>query len=306
MDAVLIEEVRRFNRFYTRQIGVLQEGLLDSPYPLTQARVIFELGHGGESTATRLRETLDLDAGYLSRILATLEQGGLVERHRSPDDARQQLVSLTSNGEAAFSDLDQQSDAEVAQMLSALSNEDRRRLAAAMTTIEQVLTPGEAAPAVVLRPPRVGDYGWVVQRHGALYGQEYGWDETFEALVARIVADHVEQHDPRWERAWIAELRGEPVGSIFCVDAGQGVAKLRLLLVEPSARGRGIGRLLVEECIRFARATGYREMVLWTQRVLVAARRVYEQTGFHLVDEEHVDRFGKPQVSETWRLDLTA
>lgn len=303
-----VERVRRFNRFYTRRIGVLEDGLLDTPFSLTEARVLFEVAQAGETTATRLREVLGVDAGYLSRVVRRLERWGLLERRRSERDGRQRLVALTPHGDEAFAELDGRTAEQTATMLASLSGAERRALVEAMTGIERLLDGAAAVPApssVELRPPRSGELGWVVHRHGAVYAEQYGWDASFEALVARVVAEYAAGHDPARERVWIADADGSPVGSVFCVDAGGGTAKLRLLLVEPSARGRGVGERLVAECVGFARAAGYADLVLWTQRVLAPARRIYERAGFVLVDEEHVDdRFGVPQVSETWRLGL--
>jgi len=299
------DRARRFSRFWTREIGLLHEGLLDTPRSLTEARVLYELGQVPETTAVRLVELLDLDAGHLSRVLASLEGEGLVARRRSPDDGRSRLLSLTAEGRRVFDELDGRSSEQASRLLERLPGAARSRVLSAMATIEQELGEGPVPRSLVLRAPLPGEYGWVIGRHGALYSREYGFDSTFEALVARIVADFVEGCDPSRERAWIATLDGDPVGSIFCVDAGDGVAKLRLLIVEEAARGRNVGTQLVGECVRFARAVGYREVTLWTQRQLEAARRIYERAGFELAAvEPESELFGVRQVSETWRLVL--
>ncbi len=252
-----IGTVRQFNRFFTRQIGVLREGLLHSPYSLTEARILFELGQSNQVTASKLGRELGLDAGYLSRILARLEQQGLLEKVRSENDGRQLLLSLTAAGREAFALLDQRSREEVAEMLEDLSEENQQHLLKAMQTIESLLSNGfKFSEPFVLRPHEPGDMGWVTHRHGVLYAQEYGWDEHFEALVAQIVADFINHYDPARERCWIAEMDGEIIGSVFVVQSSETVAKLRLLLVEPKARGLGLGTRLVEECIRFARRRG--------------------------------------------------
>jgi DNA-binding MarR family transcriptional regulator/GNAT superfamily N-acetyltransferase len=299
-----VAAVRAFNRFYTNVIGVLRDDLLHTPYSLTEARVIFELAQRDATEVADLRRSLDLDAGYLSRILGRFEADGLVRRERSETDARRQVIRLTPNGRAAYTTLNERSAKEIAAMLDRLSEADRRRLLGAMATIQELL--GEAArpDMVVLRPPVAGDMGWVVQRHGALYADEYGWDDTFEALVARIVSDYVGNRDPKREAAWIAEVDGQPVGCVFCVKRDDRQAQLRLLLVEPGLRGLGIGGRLVAECVRFARQAGYDKLVLWTNDVLVDARRIYERAGFRLVDEGKHRSFGKDLVEQTWCLDL--
>ncbi|GAA3284752.1 MarR family transcriptional regulator [Dactylosporangium vinaceum] len=295
---------RRFNRFYTNLIGVLRAGLLDSPYSLAEARVLYELAAAPARVldVAELRQGLDMDAGYLSRILGRFEGDGLVVRERSDADARKQRIRLTDAGRSAQAELDKRSDAQAAKLLGQVTELDLRRLTGAMNAIETILGGGTAsAPTVVLRPPGPGDLGWVVQRHGALYAAEYQWNEEFETMVARIVADYAESHDPRWDRGWIAEVDGEPVGSIFCVRADEGVAKLRLLLVEPKARGLGVGGRLVDECVRFARSAGYREMVLFTHDILDAARRIYQRAGFVLDSEESKPAYGKNLVHQHWR-----
>lgn len=295
-----VAAVREFNRFYTNVIGVLREGLLRTPYSLTEARVIFELAQREETELADLRRTLDIDAGYLSRILARFETDGLAERKRSAADARRQIIRLTDQGRAAFDMLNARSAEEIRALLSRLTEEDQRRLIAAMEVTRDLLDGSSRPNSYLLRPLRPGDFGWVVHRHGLLYAEEYGWDETFEALVARIVADYVEHRDPHRENAWIAEVDGEPAGCIFCVRKNDKVAQLRLLLVEPTARGLGIGGRLVEECIRFARQTGYEEIMLWTNDVLEDARRVYERAGFELVEEEKHHSFGHDLVGQNW------
>ncbi len=299
-----IAAVRAFNRFYTNLLGVLREGLLRTPYSLTEARVIFELAQREATEVVDLRRTLDIDAGYLSRILARFESDGLAARERSSLDARRHVMRLTDQGRAAFEMLDARSAEEVAALLSELSDEGQRRLLAAMAVIQELLEGSPRAQAFVLRPPRAGDFGWVVHRHGAVYADEYGWDETFEALVAQIVADFVNRRDPQREAAWIAEVDGERMGCVFCTKRGEDVAQLRLLLVEPSARGMGIGTRLVEECIRFARRAGYERMMLWTNDVLKDARRIYERAGFELLEEEPHDSFGHHLVGQNWWLTL--
>lgn len=298
-----IHAIRQFNRFFTRQIGALREGLLHSPYSLTEARILFELGHSGQVTAARLGRELGLDAGYLSRILARFEQQHLLEKVRAENDGRQFLLSLTAEGRKAFALLDQRSRDEVAEMLNDLSEEDQQRLLKAMQTIESVLARGfKFSEPFVLRPHEPGDMGWVTHRHGVLYAQEYGWDEHFEALVAQIVSDFIKNYNPERERCWIAEMGGEIVGSVFVVQSSETVAKLRLLLVEPGARGLGLGTRLVEECVRFARRRGYQKMLLWTNSVLVEARHIYEKVGFKLVAEEAHHSFGHDLVGETWEV----
>jgi DNA-binding MarR family transcriptional regulator/N-acetylglutamate synthase-like GNAT family acetyltransferase len=302
-----VTAVRSFNRFFTRQIGVLREGLLHTPYTLTESRILFEIAHRDTATASDLRRELGLDAGYLSRTLAQLEQQGLIERARSEQDGRQRLLRLTDEGQRAFAVLDQRSRDEVAEMLGGLSDADQQRLLAAMSTIEALLDRGQGfkyAEPFFLRQHEPGDMGWVAHRHGALYAQEYGWDSHFEALVAQIVADFINNYNPARERCWIAEMAGEIVGSVFVVQASATTAKLRLLLVEPKARGLGLGTRLVNECIRFARRSGYQKMVLWTNSVLVEARHIYAKSGFKLVAEEPHHSYGHDLVGETWELAL--
>jgi len=300
-----VAAVRRFNRFYTKQIGLLHEHLLRSPFSLTAARVLYELAHHATTAATELGRELGLDAGYLSRMLRRFQILGLLDRKPSQSDGRQSVLSLTPRGRQAFAKLNRDSHHDIGALLRKLAQPEQQRLVAAMHTIEGLLGAGpeHAAPSV-LRRHRAGDMGWVIQRHGALYAREYGWGEEFEALVADIVAKFIRHYDPKRERCWIAELDGENVGSVFCVRKTEAVARLRLLLVEPRARGLGIGKRLVEQCVRFARNVGYRKLTLWTNDVLHAARRIYEQTGFRLVHEEPHRSFGHDLVGQTWDLDL--
>ena len=299
-----VATMRAFNRFYTNVIGVLREGLVSTPYSLTEARVIFELAQQDETEVADLRRKLAIDAGYLSRILGRLEADGLATRKRSSSDGRRQIIRLTAAGRKAFATLDARSAEEVGDLLSRLTAEEQRRLVGAMRVIRRILDRSAPTGLVVLRPPEPGDFGWVVHRHGALYASEYGWDETFEALVARIVADFVDNRDSRREAAWIAEVDGERVGCIFCARKDERVAQLRLLLVEPRVRGLGIGTRLVDECMRFARRAGYEEMMLWTNDVLDDARRIYERAGFELVEEEKHHSFGQDLVGQNWRIRL--
>jgi DNA-binding MarR family transcriptional regulator/GNAT superfamily N-acetyltransferase len=305
-----VDAVRRFNRFFTRRIGVLREGLLHSPYSLAEARILFEVAHRDLAlTASDLSRELGLDPGYLSRMLTRLEQQGLVEKVRSETDARQRLLSLTPEGKEVFSSLDARSREEVAGMLGDLSEGDQRRLLEAMRTIEGIVGRDSAggfkfSEPFFLRQHEPGDMGWIVHRHGVLYAKEHGWDERFEALVARIVADFINDYDPARERCWIAEMGGEIVGCVFVVRASDTVAKLRLLLVEPEARGLGLGARLVEECIRFARSRSYEKLALWTNSVLGAARSIYEEHGFELVEEEGHHSFGRDLVGQNWELIL--
>lgn len=300
-----VAEVRSFNRFYTAQIGVLREGLLGSPYSLTEVRVLYELAHREKPTAAELGKELGLDAGYLSRILRGFVRRGLVTKSPSARDGRQSLLALTARGRKEFAPLDARSHDEVAAMLGRLPPADQERLVTAMRTIQELLG-GRPAPRVpyLLRPHQPGDMGWVIHRHGALYAEEYGWDETFEALVAEIAAKFVRSFDPKRERCWIAEREGEIVGSVFLVQKSRTVGQLRLMYVEPKARGLGIGGRLVEECLRFARRAGYRKVVLWTNSVLLAARHLYEKAGFRLIHAEPHRSFGCDLVGETWELTL--
>jgi len=282
-----VHAVRRFNRFYTRQIGVLQEHLLRSRLSLTEVRVLYELAHRDSITAVDLRRLLALDRGYLSRMLNNFEKQGWIKTAPSATDRRRILLSLTGKGRKVFAPLDQRSSEEVAAMLAKVSPSQRRDLLNGMRRIESILHPGPAKdPTYVLRRHRSGDMGWVVHEHGVLYAREYGYDERFEALVAAIVAEFIDNLDPARDRCWIAEKDGEAVGSIFLVHQSKSTAKLRLLLVDPSARGLGIGKDLVSTCISFAREVGYRKVVLWTQSELHGARHLYQQAGFVRVAEE--------------------
>jgi DNA-binding MarR family transcriptional regulator/GNAT superfamily N-acetyltransferase len=297
--------VRRFNRFYTQQIGALNRGFLDSEYSLTDVRVLFELRHRGRTTATMLGEELALDAAYLSRLLRELERQRLVAKTRSRTDRRQSILTLTARGRRVFDALDQRQHAAVAEMIAPLAPSARSEVVTSMERIEGLLQPMSALETTItLRDLLPGDIGWIVHRHGALYHQEYGWDERFEALVAEIVAEFVQKRDPKRERCWIAEHNGAVVGAVFCVKKSVTVAKLRLLYVEPSAREMGIGTRLVDACIAFARKAGYHRLTLWTQSVLGAARRAYERAGFRLVAQEPHHSFGFDLVAETWDLDL--
>jgi len=299
-----IDAVRRFNRFYTRRIGVLREGLLGSPYTLTEARLLYELAQGGQATASALGRDLGLDLGYLSRLLQSLRHRGLVQAKRAAHDGRQSLLTLTAKGRRAFSVLNSRSRGEMEQMLKPLPEQELARLVGAMKTVETLLSGEKTQAQILLREHRPGDLGWIVHRHGALYAEEYGWDERFEALVAEIAARFVKHFDAERERCWIAEMDGERVGSVLVVKQSRSTAKLRLLLVEPKARGRGLGRRLVEECIAFARAKGYRKLALWTQSNLAAARAIYKQCGFRRVRKERHLSFGYDLVGEFWQLEL--
>jgi DNA-binding MarR family transcriptional regulator/GNAT superfamily N-acetyltransferase len=300
-----IETIRRFNRFYTKQIGVLHEGLLKSQFPLTEARVLYELAQQEQTTATALGNELGLDAGYLSRIVSNFEKQGLLRKVPSPTDGRQNLLYLTETGQAEFAKINVRSQDEIGTMLNALPEVEQQRLVEAMQTIAGILGPkAEVRSPYLLRPHQPGDMGWVVHRHAVLYTAEYGWDEQFEALVAEIVAKFIQHFDPKWERCWLAEMDGEIVGSVFLVKQSEEVAKLRMLYVEPAARGLGIGKRLVDECIRFARRTGYRKITLWTNSILTAARAIYINAGFQLVHSEAHHSFGHDLVGETWELDL--
>jgi DNA-binding MarR family transcriptional regulator/GNAT superfamily N-acetyltransferase len=301
-----VAAMRRFNRFYTRQIGVLDEHLLRSELSLTEVRVLYELAHREQPTATALRKELGLDAGYLSRILAELERRGLVKRMASETDGRQSVLALTASGKRAFAALDERSQEEVRALLGRLPPGRQRSLVEAMRVIERALgadaeNPAKQAP-YLLRPHQPGDLGWVVHRHGVIYAQEQGWDDRFEALVARVAADFIDRFDPRRERCWIAEREGDIVGSVCLVQKSKTVAQLRLLLVEPSARGLGIGGRLVDECVRFARQVGYRKIMLWTNAVLMPARRLYERAGFQLMKQGPSPGFGGDE--QTWELVL--
>ncbi|MEN8650319.1 helix-turn-helix domain-containing GNAT family N-acetyltransferase [Streptomyces sp. 21So2-11] len=303
-----IHEIRAFNRFYTNLIGALDYSKhLRAPYTLTESRVLYELAHSSRTDAVDLRVTLSIDAGYLSRLLTKFERAGLVERGPSRTDARRQRVTLTPRGREAAALLDERSREAVGSLLSGVSPEDRPRLAAAMRMVRDLLGRTGTRPpeGPVLRDPVPGDLGWIVQRHGALYAAEFGWNTDFEGLVARIVADFAQDHDPYLERVWIAELDGRPVGSVMCVrDDTPGTARLRLLFVDPAARGHGLGERLVKTVVEFAYEVGYREVVLWTNDVLVAARKIYQRAGFTLVAEKPHRSYGVDLVGQDWRLTL--
>jgi DNA-binding MarR family transcriptional regulator/N-acetylglutamate synthase-like GNAT family acetyltransferase len=302
-----IAAVRRFNRFYTRQIGLLRKTYLDSPYSLGEMRVLYEIAHNDAPTARDVGRALDLDAGYLSRLLAQFEKRGVIKRRTSEKDARQSHLSLTPRGERFFQPHEQRSQAQTGAMLESLGAPEQQRLIEAMQTIETLLG---AAPetlakrAYTLRDPRHGDFGWIVSRHATLYSQEYGWTEPFEGLCAQIVADYVNKHDAKRERCWIAEIDGENVGCVMLVKDSADVARLRLLLVAPKARGLGLGQRLVDECVKFARAAGYKKITLWTHSVLAAARHVYENAGFTLTASERRVSWSKDVVAEFWDLQL--
>jgi DNA-binding MarR family transcriptional regulator/GNAT superfamily N-acetyltransferase len=301
-----IAAVRRFNRFYTQKLGVLSEGFLNTPFSLTEARVLHALAHRDGATATWLGRELDLDAGYLSRILRDFERQGFILRNQSLQDGRQTLISLTPDGRDAFEPLDKASHAEIGNLLAPLADGDQDRLIAAMRVVAELIGGGETepAPAFILRPHRPGDMGWVTERHGVLYSAEYSLNYKMEAYVAEVVAKFLREFDPAREHCWIAEQDGAAIGSVFLVKESDSVARLRLLIVDPKARGLGVGRRLVEECVRFARLAGYGEIVLWTHNILIAARRIYDSVGFAIVETETHDEFGPELVGETWRLRL--
>jgi DNA-binding MarR family transcriptional regulator/GNAT superfamily N-acetyltransferase len=297
-----IATVRAFNRFYTRRFGMLRAGLLGTRHPLPQARVLYELGQRPVTPVAELRRTLNLDAGYLSRLLAGLEADGLVARTQAPEDARRRHASLTTQGREAFAELDARSAAEAGGLLEQLTDQDQRRVLAAMHAIEAAWDGASPPRSFTLRDPRPGEHGWIVERHGALYAREYAFDESFEARVARIVDDYLRGRDPARERAWIADVAGEPAGCVLCTRHDDDVAELRVLLVEPDARGMGIGARLVQECVEFARRAGYASLRLWTLSILTDARRLYQRAGFALIDEEEHHSFGRDLVGETWEL----
>ena len=302
-EAQRVAAVRRFNRFYTQKLGVLQRGWLDSPYSLTEARVLYEIRERKRATASDIARDLDLDAGYLSRILRRFHRLGLLRKDVSPDDGRQSFLSMTAHGRRAFAPLETRSQRQVGALLNRLSVPEQDRLVGAMRMVETMIaSEPKAGSEIMLRQPRPGDLGWVVARHAELYAREYGWGENFEGLCAQIVADFAQKLDPECERCWIAEMDGQNVGSVFLVRETDTVARLRLLLVDPVARGRGVGRRLTEECIRFARRCGYRSITLWTHQVLTAARHIYERAGFRLTSSEARRSFGCDVVSEHWDL----
>jgi DNA-binding MarR family transcriptional regulator/GNAT superfamily N-acetyltransferase len=299
-DDAAVAAVREFNRFYTNVIGLLRGKYLDTPYSLTEARLLFELAQRDTSEVTDLRRTVDIDPGYLSRILARYEADGLITRRRSAADARRQIIGLTAAGRSVVGGLDARSAGQTREMLAAVRDEDRRRLLDAMRVITETLTGSPRPRGYLLRPPQPGDLGWVVQRNAAVYTEEFGWDSSYEALVARIVADYVDHSEPGAEAAWIAEVDGMPAGCVFCVRENATTARLRLLLVEPWARGLGIGSRLVEEVLRFARQAGYCRITLWTNDVLVDARRLYQRAGFTLDNESRHHSFGKDLTGQNW------
>jgi DNA-binding MarR family transcriptional regulator/predicted N-acetyltransferase YhbS len=300
-----IAAIRGFSRFYTRKLGIIEPKLLDSPWTLQEARIIYEIAERQSCTATDLVRALGLDAGFVSRTLQALQRRQVVARKPSRTDRRTTELALTARGRAAFADLDSRSRGVVATLLDRLDASQRTAVVNAMTTIEQTLEPPAQAPAsFLLRSHRPGDIGWIVSRHGAVYAQEYGWDISFEALAAEIAAQFVRSYDPAREHCWIAEIGGEPVGSVFLVKGSDEAAKLRLLLVEKKARGLGIGRALTEQCVRFARQAGYTSITLWTQSILLAARGIYQRAGFRRVSEEKHHSFGVDLVGETWELTL--
>src|SRR3954452_3184927 len=305
-----IAEFRGFNRLWSRIGGLLTAGLLDSPFSLTEARVIFELAQRGPSDLAEIRRGLDLDAGYLTRIVRRLRSHGIVESATSPRDGRRQVLALTDAGRETFAGLNRAADEQASAVLGRFPPEARRRFTAGMREISGVVGAGDAPAATrpaapyLLRPLRIGDPGWVIARTGVRYAEEFGWDATMEALTARIVAAYVEDHDPRRESAWIAEVDGERVGCVFCVRKDDETAQLRLLLVEPGARGLGIGARLVDECVTFARHAGYRRMVLWTQSILTSAHRIYAAKGFVIGEEERHHSFGVDLVGQYWHLEL--
>jgi DNA-binding MarR family transcriptional regulator/GNAT superfamily N-acetyltransferase len=304
-----IAAVRRFNRFYTRQIGVLRKNFLDSPYSLGEARVLYEIASGRSPTASAISRTLDLDAGYLSRLLRKFEKRGLIRRNRSASDARQSRLALSARGRKTFAPLNRRQQRNTATMLGTLKPHDQARLIAAMNTIEALLgaaprKSNQAARKYLLRPPVPGDFGWMVARQAAFYAEAYGWIEPFEGVCAQIVADFVNKHDPKRERGWIAEIDGERVGSVLLAKDSANIARIRLLYVEPTARGLALGVRLVDECIRFARRAGYKKITLWTHSVLTAARHIYEKAGFRLMRTEHHRSWSRPVISEHWDLTL--
>ena len=299
-----VQAVRGFNRFYTRRIGVL-DPYLGGELSLTEVRVLYELAHNDQPTAGELGRALGLDAGYLSRILRRFEQRGWIERSPSPADARQSLLRLTAAGGQAFAPLQQRSHDDAAALLAPLPRPQRDGVIAAMATLQRALGDAAAAPrTIVLRDPRPGDMGWVVQQHGEIYAREYGYSSEFEALVADVAAAYLRKFDPAWEKGWIAELDGERVGAVFVVRKSATVAQLRLLILSPEARGLGLGKRLVDECIAFARGKGYRKMVLWTNGQLDAARAIYAARGFRRVSADKMHAYGQDLVGETWELAL--
>ncbi|CAN5414751.1 helix-turn-helix domain-containing GNAT family N-acetyltransferase [soil metagenome] len=301
---VRIAAIRRFNRFYTRKIGVLEQHLLESPFTLTEARVLFELAHCDGALAKEIGAELGLDPGYLSRIVQAFTEQGLVTRKPVPSDRRQFKLALTAKGRQAFGRLDRTSHLEIGKMLEKLAAGSGRHLLDAMATIERLLDDAAPRPEATLRAHRPGDMGWVVQQHGRLYAEEFGWDISFEGMVADIVAQFLKEFDSERERCWIAEIDGRQAGSVFLVKKSDDVAKLRLLIVDPAGRGLGLGKRLVDECITFARSCGYRKITLWTQSMLLPARAIYEKAGFvHVASEPHRS-FGQDLIGETWEREV--
>lgn len=301
-----VARVRDFTRFYTSRMGVLKEGLLDSDLPLPLARVVYELAQAGGQTGRDLAATLSLDPAYVSRLLKRLETRGLIERRTSPDDGREKLHGLTGSGAELFAELDRRSRAQVSDLLHDLSATEQAELTGAMDRIRELISPGEAPASdpFIIRPHRPGDIGWVISRHGAIYAEEFGWDISFEALVADIAGQFLRELQPEWEQCWIAERHGRNAGSVFVVRKSPEVAQLRMLIVDPAARGHNIGERLVETVIGFARAKGYTTITLWTNDCLHAARRIYQKFGFELVDEEPHHSFGVDLVGQNWDLKL--
>lgn len=302
-----VAAVRRFNRFYTRQIGVLRKNYLDSAYSLGEMRVLYEIAHGGARTASDIGRALDLDAGYLSRVLRNFEKAGLITRKASREDARQSRLALTARGAKTFAPYERRSQSKTAAMLGKLKPAAQVRLVASMGEIETLLdgAPKTQTPRAILRAPKRGEFGWIVSRHAELYAREYGWTEPFEGLCAQIVADFVNKYDAARERCWIATLDGEPVGSVMLVkDDEPGTARIRLLIVDPKARGLGLGTRLTDECVKFARAAGYKKITLWTHSVLTAARHCYEKAGFTLTSSEKRRSWGQDVVAEFWDMKL--
>jgi DNA-binding MarR family transcriptional regulator/GNAT superfamily N-acetyltransferase len=305
VSADRITAVRAFNRSYTKFLDLLNEHHLHTPFSLTEARVLYELGQRDQTEVSALRQATGLDAGYLSRLLSRFEDSGIVRRDRSGSDARRQVVQLTGKGHDAFQVLDTKTVEQIRALLTDLSDDEQARVVDAMDLIRRRIDRPAGRPDVTLRPPEPGDYGWVIERNGALYATEHGFDASYEALVAQIVAAYLDKHDSQCERAWIAELHGERVGAIFCVRKDDKTAKLRLLHVEPTTRGAGVGTVLVDECVRYAKSAGYLAMELWTVSILTPARRIYQRAGFELVEEDTARRFGRELTGQTWRLDLT-
>lgn len=300
-----INQIRQFNRFYTKKIGLLGKGFLKSKYSLTQSRVLYELAQNESMMLSDLTQELDIDPGYLSRILSNFAKDDLLNKYRSTKDNRQRILELTDKGKAIFSELDAVSREGVKKLLSPLHEKEQTQLVQAMETIESLLTTGKPPnPSYLLRSHRPGDMGWVIQSHARLYSEEYQFDESFEALVAEIATNFLKQHNPQKEHLWIAEQAGQPIGSIMVVDKGNQVAKLRLLLVTPEARGLGVGKRLVEECLHFAKRAGYQKIQLWTENILVEARQLYQKAGFQLIEEEAALQFGRHLISETWERPL--